>query len=242
MCTVSFISLKNKFVITSNRDENVLRPIAFAPQEEIINGCKIIYPKDPKSGGTWFAINQNGAVAVLLNGAFEKHTSLCNYAKSRGLILLDVISNATPVCHFEKLNLIMIEPFTLILFEQDKLVELRWDGKKKYKTELNCNKNYIWSSSTLYGKVAVKERERLFAEFLSGSNQITENSIIDFHSNNNNDSENGFIINRANTIKTFSITQALVDNETVSLNHIDLLNQKKITFTANTGRYHTINH
>ena len=104
MCTVSFISLNNKFVITSNRDENILRPVAFAPQEEIINGCKIIYPKDPKAGGTWFAINQSGAVAVLLNGAFEKHIPLNNYSKSRGLILLEVISKITPLLYFEKLD------------------------------------------------------------------------------------------------------------------------------------------
>jgi len=240
MCTVSFISLNNKFVITSNRDENILRPVAFAPQEEIINGCKIIYPKDPKAGGTWFAINQSGAVAVLLNGAFEKHIPLNNYSKSRGLILLEVISKITPLLYFEKLDLETIEPFTLILFEEKKLYELRWDGNKKYKTELNNSKNYIWSSATLYNTEAVKERERLFAEFLSDGNQINEKTIIDFHSNNHNDSENGFIINRANTMKTFSITQALVEEEAVSLNHIDLLNQKEFVITAYTSRFHTI--
>ena len=240
MCTVSFISLNNKFVITSSRDENILRPVAFAPQEEIINGCKIIYPKDPKVGGTWFAINQSGAVAVLLNGAFEKHISQNNYSISRGLILLDIISRVTPLFHFEKMDLETIEPFTLILFEQSKLVELRWDGNKKYKTELNSNKNYIWSSATLYSKEAVKKRERWFAEYLSGSNQINEKTIIDFHSNNHNDSENGFIINRANTLKTFSITQALIEENAVSLNHIDLLNQKEFLITADTSRFHTI--
>ena len=82
--------------------------------------------------------------------------------------MMDVFSSK----YGEKLDLETIEPFTLILLEQSKLVELRWDGNKKFKTELHSNKNYIWSSATLYSKEVVKERERLFAEFLAEGNPV----------------------------------------------------------------------
>ena len=70
MCTVSFISTGDQYVITSNRDEHISRPLALQPQEETIGSVKVLFPRDPKAGGTWFALNEKGAVAVLLNGGF----------------------------------------------------------------------------------------------------------------------------------------------------------------------------
>ncbi len=75
MCTVSFVSSNDKIIITSNRDEKVIRPSAIEPKNYSINNKDIIFPKDPKAGGTWYAIDENGTVLVLLNGASEKHNS-----------------------------------------------------------------------------------------------------------------------------------------------------------------------
>ena len=65
MCTVSFVSSKDKIIITSNRDEKIVRPSAIPPQNYILNGKNIIYPKDPKAGGTWFVVDEKGTVLVL---------------------------------------------------------------------------------------------------------------------------------------------------------------------------------
>ena len=59
-------------------------------------GEKIIFPKDPKAGGTWYAIDEFGTILVLLNGADEKHKVQLPYRKSRGLIVLDIISSGSP--------------------------------------------------------------------------------------------------------------------------------------------------
>jgi uncharacterized protein with NRDE domain len=53
-------------------------------------------PEDPKAGGTWYVVDENGTVLVLLNGAEEKHTIKLSYRKSRGLIVLDIIGNVSP--------------------------------------------------------------------------------------------------------------------------------------------------
>lgn len=237
MCTVSFISVNNKFIITSNRDEHTSRPVAFVPKEETLNNCKVIYPKDPKAGGTWFAINENGVAAVLLNGAFQKHTSTGAYAISRGLVLLNIITNPTPAFHFSNMDLKNIEPFTLILFENHKLLELRWDGMNKHRKELNTENNYIWSSATLYSKDVIKHRENLFSDFILNETTIDEGTIINFHSNNNDDFENGFIINRNNKLKTFSITQAVFNQDEIILNHHDLLNKENYSLAVNHNHF-----
>ena len=239
MCTVSFIASHNKQIITSNRDENTLRPKAFQPKKELINNCNVVYPKDPKAGGTWFAINEYNMAAVLLNGAFQKHIPEKSYSKSRGLILLEIITNPTPVFHFSLMSLETIEPFTLILFQYPLLLELRWYGKQKFKKQLDATQNYIWASSTLYSQEVIAKREKSFYDFIKTENNLDENSIVNFHSNNHNDNQNGIIINRENKMKTFSITQAIFEIEHTLLTHFDLFENSKetISITQNTSNF-----
>jgi len=229
MCTVSFISTSSKTILTSNRDEQTTRPSAYEPKEEIINDCKIVYPKDPKAGGTWFAVKENGMAAVLLNGAFNKYIPEKKHTVSRGLVLLRIISSVDPISQMSEIDLSLVAPFTLVFYDASNLMEFRWDGTNKYTKELYTESNYIWSSVTLYAEQAVKQREMLFAKFLNGNrqDQIDENSIVDFHLDNDNDFENGFIINRNDQVKTFSITQAVFDDEETVLNHIDLVKNVK---------------
>ena len=232
MCTVSFISYKDTFFITSNRDEHISRPKSYEPKQELINNCKVIFPKDPMAGGTWIAANEHGVGAVLLNGAFEKHIRKGYYARSRGLILLDVISSKSPYVHLEAMDLNEIEPFTLILFDGKALVESRWDGIQRHRKELEVNEHHIWSSATLYTKEAISNRKRLFDLFVSSHNVFNQDNIIKFHSNNHNDFDNGFIINREETLKTFSITQLVFSNQNVTLNHHDLLKKEEQTLNV----------
>jgi hypothetical protein len=44
----------------------VTRPSAIAPKNYTVNGKNVIYPKDPKAGGT-YVVDENGTVLVLLN-------------------------------------------------------------------------------------------------------------------------------------------------------------------------------
>ena len=164
MCTVSFIPVNNTFFIVSNRDETSTRKHALPPAEYVLNQNKIVFPKDADAGGSWIAMSENGAVCVLLNGAFQKHLSSPPYAKSRGLVFLDIISTNHPYQTFLELPLSNIEPFTLILFEKDILYECRWDGISKHSCILNNRKPFIWSSVTLYDADMIKKREEWFLQ------------------------------------------------------------------------------
>ncbi|MBO0331582.1 NRDE family protein [[Muricauda] lutisoli] len=225
MCTVSFVSSGGRRLITSNRDEHVSRPLALRPQEETIGSVKVLFPKDPKAGGTWFALNENGSVAVILNGGFVNHVSIGNYARSRGLVLLDVIASEQPYDLLQEMPLLHIEPFTLVLFNGS-LLEFRWDGHQKYYRPLDATKNHIWSSATLYKDEVIEHRRKLFQRFIDGNTQISAKEVVDFHSNNHDDFENGFIIDRDSGLKTFSVTQAILDSEEIVMRHLDLLNDK----------------
>nr|WP_199002099.1 NRDE family protein [Flavobacterium sp. ASV13] len=227
MCTVSFVNNNGVAIITSNRDEKVIRPEALAPRNYCLNGKNIIYPKDSKAGGTWFAVDENGVALVLLNGGIKKHNPASLYRKSRGLIALDIISGLSPKDFWNEINLDNIEPFTLVLYQKEELYELIWDGFSKWKKLLDQTKNYIWSSVTLYPEEIRKRRSDWFFNFLKDKNEVTALDMLDFHRNTQrNDSENGLIINRENTLKTLSVTQVVIRQNKCTMTYHDLIKTK----------------
>lgn len=224
MCTVSFVVANGKTIITSNRDEKVIRPSAIEPKNYLINNKNIIFPKDPKAGGTWFAVDESGTILVLLNGANEKHSVKSPYRKSRGLIVLDVISSLSPKDFWDVINLENIEPFTLVLYQDNELFQLRWNGNDKECISLDTKKNHVWSSVTLYPKEIRENRSDWFHSFLDSNSIVSETEMLHFHRHTENDNpENGLVINRNDELKTLSITQSVIDMNKASILHHDLI-------------------
>lgn len=225
MCTVSFVAANDKIIITSNRDEAVLRP-ALPPETYLINNKKITFPKDPKAGGTWYAVNESGTVLVLLNGADEKHKHLPPYSRSRGVIVLEIISSDASILHWDTIDLNGVEPFTLVLYEDSKLYQLRWNEIEKSRVDLDVTLPHIWSSTTLYPKEIREQRSEWFHEFMENKKNITETELLNFHRyTENSNAQNGLIINRNDALKTLTITQSVIKNKTLKMVHYDLIQE-----------------
>jgi hypothetical protein len=225
MCTVSFIPVKDKFLITSNRDEKFSRKIAVAPGKSGYNNQKLFFPKDADAGGSWIVMKENGDAAVLLNGAFICHKAEPPYRISRGIILLDIISTERPSVTFTKINLQNIEPFTLVLLENNCLYEFRWDGNEKYCKQLNANRPYIWSSSTLYDGFVIKKREQWFASFLNNHPIPTQQDVLNFHHfTGDGDRQNDLLMTREGMYTTVSITSILLTKDRGCIKYVDIHN------------------
>ncbi|WP_366184984.1 NRDE family protein [Flavobacterium ovatum] len=228
MCTVSFVKSGNKVIVTSNRDESVVRLNAIHPKKYTIKDKIVIYPKDPKAGGTWYVADQCGTILVLLNGAQEKHQMAPPYRMSRGLIVLDIIGSQSAVDFWKGIDLDNIEPFTLVLYQEENLYQLRWDGKQKETLSLDTDKKHIWASSTLYPAAIRAKRAELFHEFLDKKEQVSEEELYQFHRYTDADNpENGLIINRNNELKTLSITQSVLEHNTLEMKHYDLIHNQE---------------
>lgn len=224
MCTVSFVNSEGRIFITSNRDENIIRPSAIPPKNYTVKGKNVIFPKDPKAGGTWYIVDEEGTVLVLLNGAEEKHERKSSYRKSRGLIVLELMSENSPKDFWEQIDLENIEPFTLVLFQNNQLFQLRWNGTNKEKLVLDPNEKHIWSSSTLYSVSVRKERADLFYAFLENKGLLSETDMYQFHRYaDQENTENGLVINRNGETKTLSITQSIIEKNKVAILHYDLI-------------------
>ena len=223
MCTVTYIPTRKGFYLTSNRDEHVNRGQAIYPKEYVSGNAKLLYPKDPDKNGSWIAAKNNGDVLVLLNGAFVKHTAQPNYRKSRGIILMEIINAESPIHFYNEMNLDEIEPFTLVLCAAGVLYECRWDGAKKHIAALNKNMAYIWSSATLYDKMAAAKRNSWFNDWRRSDYPKTTEGIINFHRfGGEGDQKDGLVINRDEKMKTMSITNIRVTENKIVMNYNDL--------------------
>ena len=223
MCTVTFIPTKDKYFITSNRDENPDRKIATGPGLFGYNGEKLFYPKDENAGGTWIVMKENGDAAVLLNGAFICHKAEPPYRLSRGIILLDIISAKTPSVTFRKIDLLDIEPFTIVLLENNCLYEFRWDGMEKYYRQLDVTSPHIWCSSTLYDGFAARKKEQRFVSFLSKYSSPTQQDILAFHNFIDDEISPGAFL-KTRDYSTVSITSILLTKDRGCINYIDIKN------------------
>jgi hypothetical protein len=223
MCTVTFIPVANNFFFTSSRDEQAGRALAVFPKLYELNGYRILFPKDSQAGGSWITLNENGCVAVLLNGAIKAHQPEPPYKKSRGLILLDLISNSSPVDAFEVTDFNGIEPFTVILFDNNSLYSGKWDGRMKWLEALNSHKPHIWSSVTLYDSTAVHKRENWFNEWLGKNSYPGTLDIIHFHQKGGDgDPFNDILMNREHQLFTNSISSIRLSQDRAAFRYLDL--------------------
>jgi len=221
MCTVTYVPRRDSILLTSNRDEQLLRSSAAMPERYQRISGNILMPKDGQAGGTWIAIHNNGNAMVLLNGAFKKHVPNPPYRKSRGLIFLDIFDGNSPRNIFDNIDLKDIEPFTLVVWERGELFEARWDGVEKYMTPLPASEPRIWSSVTLYDASVMAMRKSLFEQWLKETRYKTAEEIRLFHEFAHND-DVSVRLGGDGILQTVSITGIEIMNRKAVMHYKDM--------------------
>jgi hypothetical protein len=223
MCTVTFFPNRDKIFLTSNRDENQFRSPAVPPQVYEMQTGKILFPKDSDAGGTWISLHENGNAVVFLNGGFTKHTPQPSYRKSRGLVLLQLSDSFSPKDSFIKIELSNIEPFTAVIWDNEKLFECRWDGKDRHTKELDPGAPHIWSSVTLYDPKVISKRRAWFDGWLKKNPDPGMNEILFFHQfTGDGDKHNDLLMNRNGNVFTVSITGMELSHHKGKMHYVDL--------------------
>lgn len=223
MCTVTYIPSGKTIYLTSNRDEKSARSPAVIPEKYDFPSGKVVFPKDGDAGGSWIVCHENGNAVVLLNGAHKVHESTPPYRKSRGLILLDLIDHTTPFNCFLAINLNRIEPFTVIIRDNQYLFECRWDGQRKSYDECDPSASHIWSSVTLYDTEMSDRRKHLFKEWMENNSAPTQQEIIKFHQLTGvEEDQNGLMMSRSGEIATVSITSMAITSFTLQVEYVDV--------------------
>ena len=234
MCTVSYIPSGSRFYITHSRDEKSSRLRALPPVKHVINGYTLLFPRDADAGGSWIGCNENGVVAVLLNGAFTKHVHTPPYQKSRGLIFLDILASADPISSYRLISLQEIEPFTIIIAGNNLLYECRWDGWQKHISQPDAAQAHTWSSVTLYDQSTVEKREGWFSDWLQQHSFPTMQDVVFFHlTGGEGDSQSDLRMNRDGEMLTVSITSVASGADSLLMHYTDLHDSSSSIQTLN---------
>lgn len=242
MCTVTYIpTKKNNFIFTSNRDEAPKRS-ATGVIEKSIEGKVLLYPKDALANGTWISISNKNQLVCILNGAFIKHKHRPPYRLSRGIMALDFFKYPTANDFFEKFEFDGMEPFTMIIFDDGRLHEFRWDEKEKHIAHLDTSKQYIWSSCTLFTEDWQEKRRIWFDDWKRENQMIDQNAVLDFHRNGGEGHANFDVVMKwKDVVCTTSITSILKEEGQMSMRYEGLLNREieygflKLQTTKNTS-------
>ncbi|HEY3386688.1 MAG TPA: NRDE family protein [Saprospiraceae bacterium] len=222
MCTVTFIPFQQTYFITSNRDESPGRQSTGLISTHTPEWNAIHYPLDELSGGSWIALADSGKVICLLNGGFVPFIPKPPYRMSRGQVVTEVASATDTLSFLHEFSLEEIAPFTMLVFENNVLTQLVWDGGQKHFSTLPNDQPQIWSSVTLYPEHVRAWRKSLFEKWLTAHQTYDRESIIAFHQLANGDPDNDFVMNRNDIVRTLSITSISLQQHSGSIVHLAL--------------------
>jgi len=224
MCTLTFFPKSDSnFILTSNRDESPGRK-TFPPKIYRENNVELLYPRDAVAGGTWIGVSQRKRVVSLMNGGFVAHKRKASYARSRGLIVKDLLKTPELKSYIKTYDFSEIEPFTAIVVDFEntlKLHEIVWTGEELVFTNLPLEPK-IWSSSPLYPRELAEKRESWFAEFLDRQNDMPAQELLHFHQTAGEGDPISNIVMDRGFVKTKSITQVVKSDGVVEMCYNDL--------------------
>lgn len=224
MCTVTYLpQQEGQFLLTSNRDEAPHRSPEQISTEQLA-GHQLIFPRDEAAGGTWIVASDSGRVICILNGAFEMHERKPPYRRSRGLMALDYFTYPDAQAFIRAYAFEGMEAFTMLVFEQGKVLDLRWDQATLYPHHLDPNQPHVWSSAPLYPAPIRRKREIWFEDWLKQQKTYERDAILHWHHTAGEDDPwTDVLMNRADIVRTVSITSIARQPDKIDMRYYDLL-------------------
>lgn len=169
MCTMSIIRPRDQQLrIAFNRDELLTRSQATPPRSVWFGDRQALLPIDPRSNGTWIAVNAAGLAMAVLN--YNHQPPLPGTAVlSRGRLIPMLIHATNTVEAMQRLKVINLgdfDPFRLIIAEQAGVTELVFDGSDSYSLNYSASEPLMFTSSGLGDALVERSRRMLFNELI----------------------------------------------------------------------------
>jgi len=163
VCTLTFVPglPLGGYLLAHNRDESLKRGPGQPPVIGRLGAARIMAPRDIDAGGTWLGVDSRGRCLAILNGDRTPAVPAPADARSRGLLLVDLLADARPAAvraHLERQvaeGSLRSRPFKLVVVEpvvqgavgierglgaappQARLLRIDWDGERLAFAELS---------------------------------------------------------------------------------------------------------
>jgi Transport and Golgi organisation 2 len=232
MCTLTYFQTdKSSFIITSNRDEAINRKKASHPKWVKRVSIDLLMPVDGEARGSWIAVSKTGRIAVLLNGAFEKHKHNPPYKLSRGIVLVQSFAFEYPTEFAIQYDFEGIEPFTMVIFDvlpEKRIYQIIWNGNHCSIIRIDAGISHIWSSTMLYPEAIRKKSGQLFRGFIEKNSPINRRKLLEFNRSElysekiKRDGDNKNL-----KLETLSISSIKAGSDKAIFHYYDLLDDSK---------------
>lgn len=93
MCTLTWLLREDGFEVFFNRDEKKDRAPERAPQIHDRDGVRFLAPSDGQDDGTWIGVNDRGLAVALLNRYVPDSGPAREVLRSRGLLVMDLLTS-----------------------------------------------------------------------------------------------------------------------------------------------------
>ena len=177
MCTITYIPLKDGYILTQNRDESPQRADAVFPVESTVNGTRVIYPQDPEGQGSWFVSTQDGVTLCIMNGIYHANKKPGQFRHSRGLVPLHFLEHEGTFDFLDRYRFDGLEGFKLLACSLKGVDEIKWDERQVTHNRY-APASLIFQSDPLYNAEQKAFRSGLFESFLENN---PPDQILDFH-------------------------------------------------------------
>lgn len=184
MCSATWIRTSEGYEVFFNRDELRTRAPALFPSVRESQGVRFVAPTDGDAGGTWLGVNELGVTIGLANGAGSERDESQGPFRSRGLLVLDLLSSAGVDEAGERLA--AIDGSTYRSFElfaigpRSEGRSWRWDGREIAGREVEGPGVLLFSSSRDPARARV-EREALLERLLREHGRLDADLLAAFH-------------------------------------------------------------
>jgi len=176
MCTLAWGKTSDGLWVCFNRDEQRSRPLAEPPGLHQGSHHSLIYAKDPRGGGTWFAASTGGFAIALLNRYPKGNENIKQGVYSRGKLVLDLADSISAEAAFDRFgrkDLSQYAPFFLFILGLDIVRTCAWDGSG---LSFPVVRDAFWTTSSHEPEAVVDWRNKWWAEESIKTGQDLETS------------------------------------------------------------------
>lgn len=209
MCTVTFVSDSDRFILTMNRDDAAVR-VEAPPREARTNDIAYLSPIDVRSGGTWIGVNAQGIGACLLN----RYDPAPPPQLSRGVIVpvaMGAREASEAVDKVSSLEVTRFAPFACLILSRTRCFRMDWNGAKLESAPIEAAPPWMTTSAGL--EEVRRHREDLFQQLIVPAEGGIEAALSAFHSRRDVANDRAAPLMLRDAWQTMSITQ-IVFNKT----------------------------
>jgi hypothetical protein len=218
MCTVTWTRERQTLHVFFNRDELLGRAAGVAPRIEKTGEVSYVSPRDPDGQGTWFAVNDRGIAACVLNAPGDGNGA----RRSRGEIPLAAmahISARAAAAEVAAMPMNGFRPFRLLVIGPEDEAAVEYDGTRAIANYAvpGC----MMTSSSLDDAEARRRRSAEFDRRFCGREAVTVGGLREFHGSHEGGRSAFSVCMHREDARTLSQIHVEVGPDAISMDYLD---------------------